>query len=138
MTAFDASSVAALLREFGQRSALRGGNPFRAKAYARAADSLLALSIPLEIVIAQDRLQEIPGVGEAIADIIKNAPRDQVLKRPWTLATTKSKAAARPAYLAGARNLRTFARIAANSGGRGSSPHVARNSLPSSRFHAHQ
>ena len=71
MTALDASSVAALLREFGQRSALRGGNPFRAKAYTRAADNLLALSIPLEIVIAQDRLQEIPGIGNAIADIIK-------------------------------------------------------------------
>jgi DNA polymerase (family 10) len=54
MTALDASSVASLLREFGQRSALRGGNPFRAKAYARAADNLLALSIPLENVIAQD------------------------------------------------------------------------------------
>ena len=50
---------------------MRGGNPFRAKAYARAADNLLALSIPLEIVIAQDRLQEIPGIGDAIADIIK-------------------------------------------------------------------
>jgi DNA polymerase (family 10) len=71
MTALDASSVAALLREFGQRSALRGGNPFRAKAYARAADNLLALSIPLESVIAQDRLQEIPGIGDAIADIVK-------------------------------------------------------------------
>jgi DNA polymerase (family X) len=33
----DASEVAALLREFGQRMALRGGNPFRAKSYARAA-----------------------------------------------------------------------------------------------------
>jgi DNA polymerase (family X) len=71
MTALDASSVAALLREFGQRSPLRGGNPFRAKAYARAADNLLALSIPLESVIAQDRLQEIPGIGDAIADIVK-------------------------------------------------------------------
>jgi DNA polymerase (family X) len=70
MTGLDASSVAALLREFGQRS-LRGGNPFRAKAYARAADNLLALSIPLENVVAQDRLQEIPGIGDAIADIIK-------------------------------------------------------------------
>jgi hypothetical protein len=29
MTALDASAVAALLREFGQRSALRGGNPWR-------------------------------------------------------------------------------------------------------------
>ena len=71
MTALNASSVAALLREFGQRSTLRGGNPFRAKAYARAADNLLALSIPLETVIAHDRLQAIPGIGDAIADIIK-------------------------------------------------------------------
>jgi DNA polymerase (family X) len=71
MTALDSSSVAALLREFGQRSALRGGNPFRAKAYVRAADNLLALSIPLGNVIAQNRLQEIQGIGDAIADIIK-------------------------------------------------------------------
>ena len=71
MTALDASSVAALLREFAQRSALRGGNPFRAKAYARAADNLLALSLPLAQMIAQDRLREIPGVGNAIAEIIK-------------------------------------------------------------------
>jgi len=28
MTALDASAVARLLREFGQRTALRGGNPF--------------------------------------------------------------------------------------------------------------
>src|ERR1700756_1228498 len=71
MTSLDACSVAALLREFGQRSALRGGNPFRAKAYSRAADSLLALTTPLETVIAQERLRAIPGVGEAIADIVK-------------------------------------------------------------------
>src|SRR5436305_373969 len=71
MTALDASSVATLLREFGQRSGLRGDNPFRAKAYMRAADNLLALSVPLETVIAQHRLQEIPGIGHAIAEIIK-------------------------------------------------------------------
>ncbi len=50
---------------------MREGNPFRAKAYARAADNLLALSLPLDQVIAQDRLREIPGVGDAIAEIIK-------------------------------------------------------------------
>ena len=71
MTTLDATSVAALLREFGQRSALRGDNPFRAKAYARAADNLLTLTLPLDQVIAEERLREIPGVGEAIADIIK-------------------------------------------------------------------
>jgi DNA polymerase (family 10) len=47
------------------------GSRHRAKAYARAADNLLALSLPLGQVIAQDRLREIPGVGDAIADIIK-------------------------------------------------------------------
>jgi DNA polymerase (family 10) len=71
MSPLDASAVAALLREFGQRSALRGGNPFRAKAYARAADNLVALSLPLGQIIAQGRLREIPGIGDAIADIIK-------------------------------------------------------------------
>ena len=71
MTGPDVSSVAALLREFAQRSALRGDNPFRTKAYARAADNLLTLTLPLDQVIAEERLQDIPGVGEAIADIVK-------------------------------------------------------------------
>jgi DNA polymerase (family 10) len=71
MTPLDASAVASLLREFGRHSALREGNPFRAKAYTRAADNLLALGLPLDQVIAQDRVREIPGVGDAIAKIIK-------------------------------------------------------------------
>jgi DNA polymerase (family X) len=66
----DAQAVVKLLREFGQRSSLRGGNPYRAKAYARAADSLAALALPLDQLIAENRLQEIPGVGAAIADIV--------------------------------------------------------------------
>ena len=33
----DASAVAKLLHEFDQRTALRGGNPYRARAYSRAA-----------------------------------------------------------------------------------------------------
>jgi len=71
----DASRVARLLREFGQRTALRPGNPFRAKAYARAADNLLALSMPLADVIAHGRLREIPGVGDAIAAIVERLHR---------------------------------------------------------------
>jgi DNA polymerase (family X) len=71
IVAADAAQIAGLLRELSQRTALRGGSPYRAKAYARAADNLLALSVPLDQLIADDRLQEIPGVGEAIAGIIK-------------------------------------------------------------------
>jgi hypothetical protein len=52
----DTAAVAALLREYGQRSALRGGNPYRAKAYLRAADSLGALTEPLGPIIAQGAL----------------------------------------------------------------------------------
>jgi DNA polymerase (family 10) len=71
----DTQTVARLLREYAQRSALRGGNPYRAKAYSRAAESLLTLAEPLDELAAQDRLQEIPGVGEAIADIITKMHR---------------------------------------------------------------
>src|SRR5438309_3230399 len=70
MPALAAPEGAKLLREFGQRTALRGGNPYRAKAYTRAAENLLALTEPLEDLVAQDRLKEIPGVGGAIADIV--------------------------------------------------------------------
>jgi DNA polymerase (family 10) len=70
MAAIDTPEVMKLLREFGQRVALRGGNPYRAKAYARAAESLGTLTMPLDKVTQEGRLREIPGVGEAIADII--------------------------------------------------------------------
>jgi len=66
----DASAVAKLLHEFGQRTALRGGNPYRARAYSRAAENLMVLTVPLEVVVAQDRLKEIPDVRDAIADIV--------------------------------------------------------------------
>jgi DNA polymerase (family 10) len=63
-------AVAKLLAEYGRRSALRGGNPYRARAYRQAAENILALTEPLENVIGEGRLREIPGVGDAIADIV--------------------------------------------------------------------
>jgi len=71
MPRLDAVEVANLLREFGQRTMLAGGNPYRARAYLRAAESLVALAVPLRDVVERNRLREIPNVGEAIADIIK-------------------------------------------------------------------
>src|ERR1700736_3327556 len=70
MAALDASAVAALLVELGRRTALAGDNYFRAKAYQRAADRLAALVEPLDRVIAENRLRELPGIGETIADIV--------------------------------------------------------------------
>jgi DNA polymerase (family 10) len=66
----DTKTIAKLLREYAHRTALRGGNPYRSKAYSRAADSLAALAVPLDRLIEEERLTEIPGVGDAIADII--------------------------------------------------------------------
>jgi DNA polymerase (family 10) len=65
---------------------LRGGIPYRSKAYSRAADSFAALAMPLDRLIAEDRLTEIPGVGEAIADIITKLHRtgtDPSLEKLW-------------------------------------------------------
>ena len=66
----DTQTVIRLLREYALRSSLRGGNPYRAKAYLRAAESLSALSQPLARIIAAGTLTEIPGIGDAIADIV--------------------------------------------------------------------
>src|SRR5512133_144774 len=75
MTPLDAMQVAKLLAEYGRRTALAGGNPYRSKAYLRAADSLATIAEPLERIIAQDRLREIPGIGAAIADIVTKLHR---------------------------------------------------------------
>ena len=75
MPALGNTDVARLLVEFGQRVALRGGNPYRARAYSTAAESLVALTVPLGDLIAEDRLREIPGVGDAIAEIITTMHR---------------------------------------------------------------
>ena len=66
----DTREVAALLQEYGQRASLRGGNPYRARAYRKAAENLGALTEPLAEVIRKGELRTIPGVGDAIADII--------------------------------------------------------------------
>jgi DNA polymerase (family X) len=75
MAAATTAHVAEMLREYGRRLSLAGGNPYRARAYMRAADSLAALGEPLEELIAGDRLTEIPGVGDTIAAIVTTMHR---------------------------------------------------------------
>ncbi|WP_147022517.1 DNA polymerase/3'-5' exonuclease PolX [Microvirga aerophila] len=77
----DAPTVARLLVEIGQRLMLAGENTYKARSYTRAAESLLLLSEPLEEVIAAGRLQEIRGVGAALAETIQRLHRDRTTPR---------------------------------------------------------
>ena len=66
-----ASEVADLLEEIGRRAAFEGDNPYKAKAYLRAAASLRHLERPLAELIKAGTLQTLPGVGAAIAKRIE-------------------------------------------------------------------
>jgi DNA polymerase (family 10) len=71
MARLDTAEIVRLLREMGRRMQLEKGNPYRAKAYLRAADNLSLTTLPVERLIAENRLIEIPGVGEALAGVIR-------------------------------------------------------------------
>jgi DNA polymerase (family X) len=66
----DSAAVAKILRELAQRTELAGGNPYRARAYSRAAENLAMSPLPLEQLVAEGRLKEIPGIGDALAALI--------------------------------------------------------------------
>jgi len=72
VTPLDASAVAALLDEIGDRLELTGEAVFKVRAYRGAADLLRELREPLAELVASRRLTKLPGVGEAIAEKISS------------------------------------------------------------------
>jgi DNA polymerase (family 10) len=50
---------------------LKGGNPFRIRAYRRAAQNLESLGEDIEAVAREDRLEDIPGIGADLAGKIQ-------------------------------------------------------------------
>ena len=65
-----AAEISKLLRELALRLELEGGNPYRARAYSRAADNLALSPVSVDQLIAEGRLKEIPGIGDALAAVI--------------------------------------------------------------------
>lgn len=59
--------VAHLLDSIAELLSIKGENPFRIRAYTEAARNIRALSENIDDVHHADRLDDIPGVGEAIA-----------------------------------------------------------------------
>ncbi|MDB6019441.1 MAG: pol4 [Pedosphaera sp.] len=62
----DKDQVAEVLTEIGILLELKGENPFKTRAYANAARTLESLNEPLDRIIAEERLGEIKGIGEAL------------------------------------------------------------------------
>jgi DNA polymerase (family X) len=64
----DKDQVAAVLTEIGTLLELKGENPFKTRAYVNAARVLEGLAEPLETLVAEKRLGELKGFGEALQD----------------------------------------------------------------------
>lgn len=62
----DKDQVAEILNEIGILLELKGENPFKTRAYANAARAVEVLREPLATIIAEERLGEIKGIGDAI------------------------------------------------------------------------
>lgn len=62
----DKEKVAEILVEIGVLLELKGENPFKTRAYGNGARTIQGLTEPLEKLVAEKRLGEIKGIGEAL------------------------------------------------------------------------
>jgi len=69
------AEVARALREIGALLELDGENPFKVRAYENGARAIESLEEELSAVIDQGRLEELPGVGKALAEKITTLHR---------------------------------------------------------------
>ncbi|HTD88608.1 MAG TPA: helix-hairpin-helix domain-containing protein, partial [Candidatus Binatia bacterium] len=62
----DKDQLADILTDIATLLELKGENPFKSRAYQNAARAIGTLEEPLEKLIAENRLAEVPGIGDAI------------------------------------------------------------------------
>ncbi len=60
------SEIAGVLTDIAALLELKGENPFKIRAYQKVARSVKRLPVEVEQLVAEDRLEEVPGAGEAI------------------------------------------------------------------------
>jgi len=60
------SEVAKVFQDIADLLELKGENPFKIRAYQRVVRSIEHLPVEVEQLVTEDRLKEVPGVGEAI------------------------------------------------------------------------
>ena len=71
----DRFHIAAALKEIGRLLGLKGENPFKVRAYERAARALEQLQGDLDTLVNERRLTEIGGIGSALAAVIEEIDR---------------------------------------------------------------
>jgi len=59
--------IAAIFDDIAERLKTKKDNIFKIRAYQKVARSIESLPVPVEQLVREDRLNEIPGAGEAIA-----------------------------------------------------------------------
>lgn len=67
----DKNIIIQALQEYAVLMEIKGENPFKIRAYENAGRILSGISDDIEILIEQDRLISIKGIGKGIADFIK-------------------------------------------------------------------
>ncbi len=65
------TEVAEALAELSRYLEMKGENRFKVGAYSRAADALEAADENLELLVEQDRLTKIEGIGKGTASVIR-------------------------------------------------------------------
>ncbi len=74
------SDISAIFREITKILEIKGDNPFRIRAYERAAQNIEGLTEDIEDYIRADRLTDIPGVGKDLAEKITEYVRTGRIK----------------------------------------------------------
>jgi DNA polymerase (family 10) len=59
--------IAAVFEDIAERLKLKKDNIFKIRAYQKAAREIKELAVEVEQLVKEDKLREVPGVGEAIA-----------------------------------------------------------------------
>ena len=60
------SEISAIFDDIAQRLMAKKDNIFKIRAYQKVARSIESLPVPVEQMVKENRLNEIPGAGEAI------------------------------------------------------------------------
>ena len=64
------AEIAVVFRDIAELLKLKKDNIFKIRAYEKAARSIEQLTVNVKQLVAEDRLGEVPGVGEAITEKI--------------------------------------------------------------------